>query len=69
MVYQDLKVLFFYKEKAKHHAVSTMLPTKFEFNDQPFILQYVFCFVVFIHIIHLYIFYFVLFSSIHSRRY
>lgn len=28
------------KEKAKHHAVSTMLPTKFEFNDQPFILQY-----------------------------
>lgn len=28
------------EEKAKHHAVSTILPTKFEFTDQPFILQY-----------------------------
>eukprot|EP00795_Rhopilema_esculentum_P000380 gene380-10044_t len=28
------------KEKAKHHAVSSLLPTKFEFTDQPFIVQY-----------------------------
>lgn len=28
------------KEKAKHHAISTLLPTKFDFNDQPIIVQY-----------------------------
>eukprot|EP00112_Aurelia_sp_Birch-Aquarium-sp1_P024443 Seg774.1_Seg774.3 transcript_id=Seg774.1_Seg774.3/GoldUCD/mRNA.D3Y31 product=Calnexin protein_id=Seg774.1_Seg774.3/GoldUCD/D3Y31 len=28
------------KEKAKHHAISTMLPTKYDFTDQPFIVQY-----------------------------